>query len=62
MLGAFAKLREVIISFVLSCLSVCLSIHMEQPGSHWKDFHEIWYEYFSKLCWENSSFIEIWRG
>jgi len=22
---------------------------MEQLGSHWTDFHEIWYEYFSKI-------------
>jgi len=21
----------------------CLSVHMEQLGSHWTDFHEIWY-------------------
>ena len=25
------------------CLSVCLSVHMEQLGSHWKDFREISY-------------------
>ena len=27
-------------------LHVCLSIRMEQLGSHWKDFHEIWYLIF----------------
>jgi hypothetical protein len=21
----------------------CLSVRMEQLGSHWRDFHEIWY-------------------
>ena len=26
-----------------SCLSTCPSVHMEQLGSHWTDFHEIWY-------------------
>ena len=26
-----------------SCLSVCQSVHMEQLGSHWTDFHEILY-------------------
>ena len=26
-----------------SCLPVCPSVHMEQLGSHWTDFHEIWY-------------------
>ena len=39
-LGAFAKLRKATISFVMS---VCLSLRMEQLGSHWKDFHEILY-------------------
>jgi hypothetical protein len=36
----FTKLRKATISFVLS---VCLSVHMEQLGSHWSDFHEILY-------------------
>ena len=41
-LGAFAKLRRAIISFVISCLS------------HWTDFHEILYLniFFSKICRE----------
>jgi hypothetical protein len=26
-----------------SCLSVCLSVRMEQIRSHWTDFHEIWH-------------------
>jgi hypothetical protein len=47
-LGAFAKLRKATIGFVMYacpsfCLSVCLSVRMEHPGSHWTDFHEIWY-------------------
>jgi hypothetical protein len=25
------------------CLSVLPSVHMKQLGSHWTDFHEIWY-------------------
>jgi len=37
-LGAIAKLRKVTISFAKS---VRLSVHMEQLGSHWTDFHEI---------------------
>jgi len=37
-LGAFTKLRKAIISFLMS---VCLSVRMEQLGSHWTDFHEI---------------------
>jgi hypothetical protein len=35
-LGAFAKLQKATFSFIMR-----LSIHMEQLGSHWKDFHEI---------------------
>jgi len=38
--GASAKLRKAIISLVMS---VRLSVLMEQLGSHWMDFHEIWY-------------------
>jgi hypothetical protein len=53
-LGAFEKMRKAIINFVMS---VCPSVQVEQLGSHWTDFHEIWY-YFSKICGENSSFIE----
>jgi len=35
---------------------------MEQLGSHQTDFHGILYfEYFSKICGENSNFIKIWR-
>ena len=39
-LGAFEKLREATINFVTS---VRPSVHMEQLGSHWTDFHEILY-------------------
>jgi len=34
--GAFAKLRKVTIGFVMSA---CLSVRMEQLGSHGVDFH-----------------------
>jgi hypothetical protein len=37
-LGMFKKLQKATISFVVP---VCSSIHMEQPGSHWMDIHEI---------------------
>jgi hypothetical protein len=37
-LGAFAKLQKATISFVIT---VRLSVHMEQLGSHWMYFHEI---------------------
>ena len=39
-LGAFAKLRKATVSFVTS---VRPSVRMEQLGSHWTDFREIWY-------------------
>ena len=43
-LGPFAKLRKATVSFVISVhLFVCPSVHMEQLGSQWKDFHEIWF-------------------
>jgi len=35
------------------------SVLMEQHGSHWEDFHEIWYSsIFRKSVEENSSFIQ----
>ena len=48
------------------CPSICLSCSMFQGGSHWTDFHEIWYwgDFYEKLyeervvnafetwCWE----------
>ena len=37
-LDSFTKLQKAIVSFVMS---VCLSVDMEQLGSHWTDFHEI---------------------
>ena len=40
-LGAFAKLRKAIISFVMSVFRP--SIHLSLSGYHWTDFHEIWY-------------------
>jgi hypothetical protein len=44
LLGAFAKLRKVTISFVVSvCPSARPSARMDQLGSYWKDFYEIWY-------------------
>jgi len=40
LLGAFAKLRKVTISFVMS---ICPCVRMEQLGSHWADYQEILY-------------------
>ena len=60
-LGALAKLRKATISFVMSIrLSVRPSFRMEHLGSHWTNFHDIRvFEYFSKMCGENSSFLKI---
>jgi hypothetical protein len=55
LLGAFAKLRKATSSFVMP---VRVSVIMEQLGSHWKDFQEM-FEYFSKICPENSSATKI---
>ena len=51
-LGAFAKLWKETISFAM-CPR--LSAHMGYFGSYWTDL----YEYFSKICRENSSFITV---
>jgi len=40
LLGVFVKFRNTTISYVRS---FCPSVRMEQLGSHWTDFHEIWY-------------------
>ena len=43
-LDAFVKLRKETNSFVMIVWpSVCLFFRLEQLGSHWTDFHEIWY-------------------
>jgi hypothetical protein len=56
-LGFRREMRKVTISFVISIrLSV---LRMKQLGCHWKDFHEILYSSFSKICRGNSSFIKI---
>ena len=44
LLDAFAKLRKATVTFVVAVpLSLCPPVRMEQLGSHWTDFHEIWY-------------------
>jgi hypothetical protein len=40
----FRRLRKISKSdYYLRHISVCPSFRMEQKGSRWKDFHEIWY-------------------
>ena len=44
LLDAFAKLRIVTITFVMSArLFICPSVRTKQLGSQWTDFHEIGY-------------------
>jgi hypothetical protein len=38
-LGALAELRKAIIYLC----HICLSVRIEQLGSHWTEFHEMWY-------------------
>lgn len=53
-LGALVKLRKWTICFVISdCLSICLSVHMEQLIYHRTDFHEIWCWVLLKICRQN---------
>ena len=66
-LGAFVKLRKATIIFPMYiylsvCRPVCVSNRrMEQLGCLWTDSNEIWCQYFSKICWEYSSFIKIFQ-
>jgi len=58
LLDAFAVLLKETVSFVISaCPTFRLSFSMEQLGSHWTDFHEIWYlSIFRKSVQKNRSF------
>jgi hypothetical protein len=39
------------------CLSVCLSVRKEQLGSHWTNFHKIWYLIIPRNAVEK---IQVW--
>jgi len=59
-LGVFAKLWKATFSFVMSvCLSVCPhgTNRLLLEGFSWNMI----FQYFSKMCRENSSFIKIWQ-
>ena len=63
-LHAFTKLHKATIRYVMFVclsflLSICLSIHIEQLGSHLTDFHEVLFENFQVICQDNSRFIKI---
>ena len=52
--GAFATLRKAIVSFIMYvCLSVCLSVTMEQLGFYQTDFLEILYLFIFGKSFEN---------
>jgi hypothetical protein len=63
-LGIFEKLRKATINFVMSvCMPVCLSVsppgttRLPLKGFSWN----LVFEYFYKICRENSSFVKIWQ-
>ena len=59
-LGAFAKLRKATISSVTSdCPSVRLHETTRLPPNVFS--LNLIYEYFQKICQENSNFIQIWK-
>jgi len=61
-LGAFAELRKASVNFVVTVsLSVRLSIHVEQLGSHWRVFMKLYIWVFSKIRRENQNLIKILR-
>ena len=39
----FKVLSQKLRKMIISCMSVCLSVRMEQLGSHWTDLLKIWY-------------------
>ena len=62
-LGVFTKLRKSTISFAMSvCPSVRLSVCLKQLGSHWRNFHEIWYlGNFRKSVEKIQVTLKTWR-
>ena len=59
-LGAFTKFRKATVSFVMS---VRLSPRLHESNRLSLDGFSLnfIFVYFSKICWENLSFIEIWQ-
>ena len=58
-LDVFAKLRKTTIGFIMSvCPFVCPSIRPH--GTSWM-FIKLCFIIFSKICRENSSFVQIWH-
>jgi hypothetical protein len=53
---AFEKLRKATVCFIMSARP---SIRMEQLGSFWTNLMKFWFDCFSKICLEISSFIKI---
>ena len=53
----FRKTAEVRL-LISSCMSVCQSVRVEQLGSHWTDFYEIWY---LSICLPSDKKIRVWK-
>ena len=57
------KISESDYQFRLVCVSVCLSVRMENLGFLLDRFSwNLIFEEFTKLCQENSTFIKIWQA
>ena len=55
--GAFAKLQKTSVSSAIPvCLSVCLSVGMEQLGSRWAGFRDVLHMGFFKSAEKNRFF------
>ena len=59
-LGAFPNYEKRLLAS--SCLSVRLSVRMEQRGLHWKDLDGIWYlSFFFEIMSRKFAFIKNWQ-
>jgi len=44
------------------CVFVRVAVRLEHLGFYWTDFSwKFMFGDFSKICWENTSFIKIWQ-
>jgi len=63
-LGAFAKLRETTVSFVM-LVRPSVRPPARSHGTTWLSLDgypwNLVFWYFSEVCWENSGFIKIWQ-
>ena len=58
-LDAFKKLRKATSKLSNVCPSFRPSVRMEQLGSHWTDFHEIWFWIFRNSVRKNQVSLKM---